>query len=227
VAIVGPNGAGKSTLLKLLCRYYDPEAGRISLDGIDVRDLALKDLRSQITILFQFPVSYQATAAENIALSEPTTPSPEAIESAARNAGAHDIITHLPSQYDTLLGKGFADGVELSGGEWQRIALARAFMRQAPLVLLDEPTSFMDSWAEAEWLDRFRGLVRGRTALIVTHRFTTAMRADVIHLVQAGRIVESGSHDELVMRGGLYAQSWAAQMQAGTTHSSTESLYEF
>jgi ATP-binding cassette subfamily B protein len=227
VAIVGPNGAGKSTLIKLLCRYYDPEAGRITLDGIDIRNLSLRDLRSHITVLFQFPVNYQATAAENIAFSGQELPGQDAIEAAARSAGAHEIIMQLPSQYDTLLGKGFAEGAELSGGEWQRVALARAFLRQAPLVLLDEPTSFMDSWAEAEWLERFRALVRGRTALIVTHRFTTAMRADVIHLVRDGRIVESGSHDELVARGGLYAQSWTAQMHADTLHSPTESLYEF
>ncbi|KPV51671.1 multidrug ABC transporter ATPase, partial [Kouleothrix aurantiaca] len=115
--------------------------------------------------------------------------------------------------YDTLLGRWFADGTGLSGGEWQRVALARAFLRQAPLLVLDEPTSAMDSWAEAEWLDRFRTLVQGRTALIITHRFTTAMRADVIHVMDAGRIVESGSHDELLALGGRYAQSWAAQIR--------------
>ena len=114
-------------------------------------------------------------------------------------------------------GKWFADGTELSGGEWQRIALARAFLRQSPIVILDEPTSFMDSWAEAEWLNRFRALVERRTALIITHRFTTAMQADVIHVMNEGRIVESGTHGELLSLGGLYAESWMAQMRGVNT----------
>ncbi|MCL4294769.1 MAG: ABC transporter ATP-binding protein/permease [Anaerolineae bacterium] len=214
VAIVGANGAGKSTLLKLLCRFYDPTAGSIELDGLDIRRLAPADLRRRITVLFQFPVFYHATAGQNIALGDlAVAPGTVEIEAAARGAGAHEFITRLPQAYETLLGKWFADGVELSGGEWQRLALARAFLRQAPLVILDEPTSFMDSWAEAEWLARFRTLVEGRTALVVTHRFTTAMRADVIHVMDNGQIVESGSHADLLRQGGLYAQSWRAQTQ--------------
>jgi len=215
VAIVGANGAGKSTLIKLLCRFYDPETGQITLDGIDIRDFSLRDLRHLIAVLFQTPVNYQATAAENIALGDwAARPGAAAVEAAARGAGAHEIVMRLSRKYDTMLGKGFADGAELSGGEWQRIALARAFLRQAPIILLDEPTSFMDSWAEADWLDRFRTLVAGRTAMIVTHRFTTAMRADMIHVMADGQIVESGSHDDLLALGGMYARSWAAQMQA-------------
>jgi ATP-binding cassette subfamily B protein len=215
VAIVGANGAGKSTLIKLLCRFYDPESGHITIDGIDVRDLSIRDLRRLITVLFQMPVSYQATAAENIALGDiSAAPRAARIEAAARGAGAHEIIARLPRGYDTLLGKAFADGAELSGGEWQRLALARAFLRQTQIVILDEPTSFMDSWAEAEWLQRFRQLVDGRTAIIITHRFTTAMRADMIHVMQEGQIVESGTHDELLDLDGLYAQSWTAQMSA-------------
>jgi ATP-binding cassette subfamily B protein len=214
VAIVGANGAGKSTLIKLLCRFYDPEAGHISVDGIDIRDLALQDLRHLITVLFQFPVDYHATAAQNIALGDlPAAPSAADIATAARSAGAHAVIARLPQGYDTLLGKWFADGTELSGGEWQRLALARAFLRQAQLVVLDEPTSFMDSWAEVDWLERFRALVRGRMALIITHRFTTAMCADVIHVMHEGQIVESGSHEALLAQGGRYAQSWSAQMR--------------
>ena len=141
------------------------------------------------------------------------------IETAARSAGAHDVITRLPQGYDTLLGKWFADGTELSAGEWQRVALARTFLRPGQLVVLDEPTSLMDSWTEADWLGRFRTLVRGRTVLLITHRFTTAMCADVIHVMEHGRIVESGSHEALLARDGLYAQSWIAQTSPAVTRS--------
>jgi ATP-binding cassette subfamily B protein len=213
VALVGANGAGKSTLIKLLCRFYDPEAGRIELDGIDLRELDLAELRQRIAVLFQQPVHYSATAAENIALGSPVPAERAAIEKAARAAGADEPIARLPQGYETLLGKWFAGGTELSGGEWQRLALARAFLRQAPLVLLDEPTGAMDSWAEADWLDRFRQLAAGCTAVIITHRFTTAMRADVIHVMAGGRLLESGSHHQLLARGGLYARSWDAQMR--------------
>jgi len=222
VAIVGSNGAGKSTLLKLLCRFYDPEAGHICLDGIDIRELLIEELRRRITVLFQMPVSYYATAGQNIAMGDlKASPDADEIEAAARGSGAHEVISRLPRGYDTLLGKWFAEGTDLSAGEWQRIALARAFFRRAPIVVLDEPTSFMDPWAEAEWLDRFRGLTRGRTAILITHRFTTAMRADVIHLMQKGRIVEFGSHEELLALGGLYAQSWAAQIHSSPLEEST------
>jgi ATP-binding cassette subfamily B protein len=214
VAIVGDNGAGKSTLIKLLCRFYDPEAGRIELDGIDIRDISIAELRSLITVLFQSPIPYHTSAAQNIALGDlAAAPSTVEIEAAATGAGAHELIARLPQGYDTLLGKWFANGAELSGGEWQRVALARAFLRRAQIIVLDEPTSAMDSWAEADWLERFRTLANGRTAIVITHRFTLAMRADMIHVMRDGQIVESGSHDQLLAQGGLYAQSWAAQMQ--------------
>jgi ATP-binding cassette subfamily B protein len=213
VALVGPNGAGKSTLVKLLCRFYDPEAGRIALDGIDLRDLALAELRSRITVLFQTPVHYNATVSENIALGDLTRGSGPEIQAAARAAGADETIAHLPRGYDQLLGNWFESGTELSVGEWQRIALARAFLRQAPIIALDEPTSAMDPWAEADWLARLRALATGRTALFITHRFTTAMHADIIHVMVGGRIVESGCHQRLLAKGGRYAQSWAAQTQ--------------
>ncbi|HEX6292771.1 MAG TPA: ABC transporter ATP-binding protein [Herpetosiphonaceae bacterium] len=215
VAIVGENGAGKSTLTKLLCRFYDPEAGRITFDDTDLRQFSVAGLRRMLAVLFQMPVPYHATATENIALGDVVQP-PDmaAIVGAARSAGADEVIRRLPQGYDTLLGKWFAEGTELSGGEWQRLALARAFLRSSPVIVLDEPTSFMDSWAEAEWFERLRALAAGRTALLITHRFTIAMRADMIHVMHEGRIVESGSHAALLALGGRYAQSWQAQLTA-------------
>ncbi len=173
-------------------------------------------MRGLITVLFQEPVRYHASVAGNIGLEDraPTIPRAQ-IEAAAGAAGAESLIARLPRGYETLLGKWFAGGVELSVGEWQRLALARAFLRQAPVIMLDEPTSAMDSWAESDWLQRFRSLAAGRTALIITHRFTTAMQADVIHVMDQGRVIESGHHSELLGRDGAYAQSWKAQMRAG------------
>jgi ATP-binding cassette subfamily B protein len=215
VAIVGANGAGKTTLIKLLCRFYDPESGRVEIDGIDLRNLSLAELRKMITIMFQQPVRYQDTARQNIGMSNLEGARTFAkVEAAARSAGAHELIASLPERYDTALGKWFSGGTELSGGEWQRIALARAYMRKSEIIILDEPTSMMDSWAEAEWLERFRDLARSRTAIIITHRLTIAMRADVIHVMEHGQIVESGSHQELVARDGLYSKSWRAQMES-------------
>ena len=214
IAIVGANGAGKSTLVKLLCRLYDPDKGSIRFDDVDIRNFSLQELREMITVMFQKPVQYYATASENIAISRyRASPDPKSIENVAKSAGAHNMITRLPQGYDTPLGKWFTDGTELSSGEWQRIALARAFLRKAPVVILDEPTSFMDSWAEAEWLKRFRELVQGLTGIIITHRFTTAMQADIIHVMDQGRIVESGSHSELIAQHGRYAKSWHAQIR--------------
>lgn len=214
VAIMGANGAGKSTLVKLLCRFYDPNHGRILLDGVDLRSFSLDELRRQITVLLQEPVHYQDTVQENIVLGDLLTPvDPVKIEIAARAAGADSLIERLPQQYHTQLGKWFMHGTELSVGEWQRVALARAYWRRAPILILDEPTSAMDPWAEHDWLQRFRTLAAEHTALIITHRFTTAMHADVIHVMQSGRIVESGSHAELLALGGPYARSWHNQMQ--------------
>jgi ATP-binding cassette subfamily B protein len=213
-ALVGENGAGKTTLIRLLCRFYDPAAGRILMDGTDIRDLSPEDLRRRITVLFQEPVRYHDTVFNNIAFGDiHGQPDQADIETAAKAAGADAPISHLPQTYAAVLGKWFG-GAELSGGEWQRLALARAFLRQAALIILDEPTSSMDSWAEADWLSRFRTLVAGRTALIITHRFTTAMQADTIHVMDRGRIIESGNHEELLAAGGRYASSWQRQMRA-------------
>lgn len=213
-AIVGPNGAGKSTLIRLLCRFYDPQVGDIRLDGINLRDFTLKDLQRVITVLFQDPVQYFATAGENIALGDlAAKPDFKQIESAAEAAGADTPISNLPSGYDTLLGKWFAGGADLSVGEWQRIALARAFLRQAPIIILDEPTSAMDPWGEADWLRRFRAISASKTTILITHRFTTASHADRIYVMENGKIVETGTHTELINAGGQYAQSWNAQVQ--------------
>jgi ATP-binding cassette subfamily B protein len=211
-ALVGANGAGKSTLIKLICRFYDPDEGSVRLDGIDVRDFRLRELRQAITVLFQEPVRYNNTAAENISFgSLKMNPSRQDIESAAAAAGAEGPIVSLSRGYDTLLGKQFENGEELSVGEWQRIALARAFLRKAPVLLLDEPTSAMDSWAEADWLRRIRNHTFGRTCLIITHRFSTAMAADTIHVMEAGKIIESGSHEDLLTMKGLYERGCRLQ----------------
>ncbi len=213
VTVVGQNGAGKSTLVKLLCRFYDPQEGSVEMDGQDLRGMRLEDLRRQMAALFQSPVHFNATAAENIAMGDlQAADGRKGVEAAARAAGVDEIIQRLPQGYDNLLGAWFQEGTELSVGEWQRVALARAFLRQSPIIIFDEPTSAMDPWAEADWLGRFRELVAGRTTLIITHRFTTAMFADAIHVMAGGEIIESGRHDELLARGGMYAQGWITQM---------------
>jgi len=209
-AIVGANGAGKSTLIKLVCRFYDPVEGRVMLDGIDLREVRLEELRRAVTVLFQQPVHYSFTVAENIALAQGA--SMEEIHEAAEAAGAVAPIMGLKQGYRTLLGKWFENGEEMSVGEWQRIALARAFLRKAPVLLLDEPTSAMDSWAEADWVERLRENVRGRTVMMITHRFTTARWADSIHVMMDGRIVESGTHAELIEMNGLYSEAWERQV---------------
>ena len=220
VAIVGPNGAGKSTLLKLLCRFYDPDDGVIEIDGLDLKEIAVDDLRRMITVLFQQPFHYNASVRENILYGDLNlAASDPELQAAIRAAGAEDIVARLPQQEQTLLGRWFAGGTELSVGEWQRIALARAFLRRAPIIILDEPTSALDPWAEADWLERFRELAVGRTSIIITHRFTTAMHADVIHVMDRGRIVESGSHRRLLEQSGLYAESWSRQMSLATDNS--------
>jgi ATP-binding cassette subfamily B protein len=215
VAIVGPNGAGKSTLLKLLCRFYDPDSGSIAIDGKDLKEFPIDDLRRLITVLFQQPFHYNSTVRDNILYGDLNLNAADAeIKAALRAAGAEEIVSRLPEREQTLLGRWFAGGTELSVGEWQRIALARAFLRQAPIIILDEPTSALDPWAEADWLERFRQLAFGRTSIIITHRFTTAMHADMIHVMDRGRIIESGSHQHLVNQNGLYSESWSRQMMS-------------
>ena len=212
IAIVGPNGAGKSTLLKLLCRFCDPNAGSIEIDNQDIKQIPIDDLRRSITVLFQQPFHYNTTVRDNILYGDLQIDASDAeLDAAIHAAGASEIVSRLPNREQTLLGRWFPGGTELSVGEWQRIALARAFLRRAPIIILDEPTSALDPWAEADWLERFRRLAFGRTSIIITHRFTTAMHADVIHVMDRGRIVESGSHQRLLEQSGLYAESWYRQ----------------
>src|SRR5205823_181120 len=188
IAIVGRNGAGKTTLFKLICRLYDPTDGRILIDGIDIRDVDPADLRAQIGGMFQDYVTYQATAAENIGLGNlGAIADREAILKASRQAGSDGLIAGLPQGYETALGKWFDAGVSLSGGEWQKVALARAFMRDARILLLDEPTSALDAQAEYELFERIHSLTRGRTAVYISHRFSTVRRADRRRVIAARR----------------------------------------
>jgi ATP-binding cassette subfamily B protein len=209
VAIVGENGAGKSTLTKLLCRFYDPQQGRITIDGIDIKDLDLESVRSMYSILFQQPVRYHDTVAANVSVSTAhASDEREPIQQAIVSAGAAELVGRLPGGYDTRLGRLFRNGTDLSVGEWQRIALARAYLRAAPILILDEPTSAMDPWSEAEWLRQLETLERTRTTIIISHRFSVARHATRIHVVHAGAVVESGTHAELMARSGKYAAGW-------------------
>ena len=217
IAIVGRNGAGKTTLFKLICRLYDPTGGRILIDDIDIRDLDPAQLRAQIGGMFQDYVTYQATAAENIGLGNlADIADREAILTASRQAGSDELIAGLPQGYDTALGKWFDAGVNLSGGEWQKVALARAFMRDARILLLDEPTSALDAQAEYELFERIHSLTRGRTAVYISHRFSTVRRADRILFLEHGRLVEQGTHEQLMRLNGRYARLFRLQASAYT-----------
>src|SRR5438067_2041467 len=217
LAIVGRNGAGKTTLFKLICRLYDPTEGRILVDGVDIRDYDPAELRAQIGGMFQDYVTYQATAAENIGLgSLQAITDRKAIVNAGRRAGADELISTLPDGYDTALGKWFDAGVNLSGGEWQKVALARAFMRDARILLLDEPTSALDAQAEYDLFERLKSLTRGRTAVYISHRFSTVRRADRILFLEHGRLVEQGTHQQLMRLDGRYARLFRLQAAAYT-----------
>jgi len=217
LAVVGRNGAGKTTLFKLICRLYDPAEGRILIDGIDLRDFEPDEVRKQIGAMFQDYVDYQATASENIGLGNVGQISDrEAIVHAGRQAGADELISKLPDGYDTALGKWFDAGVNLSGGEWQKVALARAFMRDAKILLLDEPTSALDAQAEYDLFERLRSLTMGRTAVYISHRFSTVRRADRIVFLEHGRLAEEGTHEELMRLDGQYARLFRMQAAAYT-----------
>ena len=211
IAIVGPTGAGKSTLVSLLPRFYDTHAGRVLVDGIDVKDVTLKTLRQQISIVLQEPLLFSGSIADNIRYGRLDATMNEIVE-AARAANAHDFVSALPQQYDTLLGE---RGAQLSGGERQRIAVARAFLKNAPILILDEPTSSIDSKTEAVILDALERLMVGRTTFLVAHRLSTLRNVSSILVLNQGRLVERGTHDELLRLGGLYRQ--LHDMQTGKT----------
>jgi ATP-binding cassette subfamily B protein len=217
LAVVGRNGAGKTTLFKLICRLYDPREGRILIDGRDIREYDPDELRQQIGAMFQDYVTYQATAAENIGLGHlPELNDRSAIVQASKQGGADELIAGLPVGYDTALGKWFDAGVNLSGGEWQKVALARAFMREAPILLLDEPTAALDAQAEYDLFERLKELTKGRTAVYISHRFSTVRRADRILFLEHGRLVEEGTHEQLMRLDGRYARLFRMQAAAYT-----------
>lgn len=211
VALVGPSGAGKSTVLQLLMRFYDPQSGAVRLDGIDLRDMARGDFRGAMALVPQDPVIFATSARENIRFGRPEATDAE-VEAAATAAAAHDFITALPQGYDSYLGE---RGVMLSGGQKQRIAIARAILRDAPVLLLDEATSALDAESERAVQQAVERLGQGRTVLVVAHRLATVKRADRIVVFEAGRIVATGSHDELVAEGGLYARLARLQFTEG------------
>ncbi len=211
VALVGPSGAGKSTIIQLMQRFYDPAAGRITLDGIDIRDLALTDLRGAMALVPQDAVIFATSARENIRFGRPGASDAE-VEAAARAAAAHDFLTGLPQGYDSELGE---RGVLLSGGQRQRIAIARAILRDAPILLLDEATSALDAESELAVQQAVTRLAQGRTTLVIAHRLATVKQADRILVFDGGRIVAEGRHDALVAQGGLYARLARLQFTDG------------
>ena len=212
LALVGENGAGKTTLVKLLARLYDPDEGRILLDGRDLRDYDLDDLRANVGVVFQDFVRYHLSAGENIAVGRvESMDDPARIREAARRAMADEVIGALPQGYEQLIGRRFRNGVDLSGGQWQKIAIARAWMRDAPLMILDEPTAALDARSEFEVFQRFRELSRGRTAVLISHRFSSVRMADRILVLADGKVEASGTHAELIAQGGRYAELFELQ----------------
>jgi len=222
IALVGENGAGKTTLTKLLARLYDPTEGRILLDGVDVREYDLASLRREIGVIFQDFVRYDMRFDENVGVGGidavrtylddgASSPTPEPLVHAADQSLASSLLPRLPAGYRQMLGRRFDEGIDLSGGEWQKIALARAYMRDAQVLILDEPTAALDARAEYEVFRRFSELMAGRTGVLISHRFSTVRMADRIVVLRGGEVVETGTHEELVSAGGLYAELFGMQ----------------
>jgi ATP-binding cassette subfamily B protein len=212
LALVGENGAGKTTLVKLLARLYDPDEGRILLDGHDLKEYDIKALRGNISVIFQDFVRYHLTAAENIAVGRIEARADRArIVAAAERSLADEVIRTLPDGYEQILGKRFRSGVELSGGEWQKVAIARAYMRDAQLLILDEPTASLDARSEFEVFQRFKELSEGKTAVLISHRFSSVRMADRILVLADGTVEAAGTHEELMAERGRYAELFELQ----------------
>jgi ATP-binding cassette subfamily B protein len=211
VALIGENGQGKTTLVKLITRLYDPSAGRILLDGVDLRDYSIEDLQSQIGVIFQDFMRYEMTARQNIAVGRIELAPDGGVRLAARKSLADRFIEKLPNAYEQQLGRRFEGGVDLSGGEWQKVALARAYYRDAQLVVLDEPTASLDARSEYEVFQRFAELTQGKMALLISHRFSTVRMADRIVVLENGKIAEQGSHQQLLSLGGRYSVMFELQ----------------
>ena len=212
IAIVGENGQGKTTLVKLIPRLYEPTAGKILLDGIDLREYDLDSLRREIGVIFQDFVHYDMTARENISVGNIECARDERLlDAAARKSGAAKIIASLPHGYDQMLGKRFSDGMDLSGGEWQKFALARAYLRDAGILILDEPTASLDAVAEYEVFRRFADLTKGKMAFLISHRLSTVRMVDRIVVLNGGQIHEQGTHHQLIASGGTYANMFELQ----------------
>jgi len=212
VALIGENGQGKTTIVKLMTRLYDPVDGQILLDGIDLREYQLEDLYREIGVIFQDFMRYEMTARENIAVGriEEANNLP-LLHTAAKKSMADEVIGRLPREYDQMLGRRFDGGVDLSGGEWQKVALARAYLRDAQVLILDEPTAALDARSEYEVFQRFAELTMGKMALFISHRFSTVRMADRIVVLENGNIAEDGNHDELTHLGGRYAEMFELQ----------------
>ena len=212
LALVGENGAGKTTLVKLLARLYDPDEGRILLDGRDLRDYDLDDLRANTGVIFQDFVRYHLSAGENIGVGRIEAMDDRArIADAARRGMADEVVAALPLGYDQLIGRRFKTGVDLSGGQWQKLAIARAWMRDAQVMILDEPTAALDARSEFEVFQRFKELSRGRTAVLISHRFSSVRMADRILVLAGGKVEASGTHEQLMAQGGRYAELFELQ----------------
>ncbi len=214
IALIGENGEGKTTIVKLLTRLYDPTAGRVLLDGADLRDYNVEDLHSQIGVIFQDFVRYEMSARDNIATGRIEAADDGLIQVAAQKSLADQVVKRLPKAYEQMLGRRFEGGVDLSGGEWQKVALARAYLRDAQILVLDEPTAALDARSEHEVFERFAELTQGRMALLISHRFSTVRMADRIIVLSGGRITEEGNHKQLIALGGSYAGMF--EMQAAS-----------
>jgi ATP-binding cassette, subfamily B, bacterial len=215
VALVGENGSGKTTLAKMLAGLYRPEKGRIRWDEVDLAEVDADELRRSVAVIFQDFERYLLPARENVGLGrKERIEDLEAIVEAAGRADANEFLAGLPEGYETMLGREFSGGFDLSIGQWQRVALARAFFRDAPFVILDEPTASLDARAESNLFDRMRELLHGRSVVLISHRFSSVRSADRIYVLHEGRVVEEGSHAELMERDGLYAELFTLQARA-------------